>query len=237
MAATSRRSRSYKDRGSGFTFGHFALPIAAVIALVLLFVGIKLFFLMPVDRIEGIEVISPSIAEENAQNSLTAAPIAPEPEFAERESASPAGPAGHTAADGKAGESMILAGPIAPNGTPVRASSSTQAKGVSARPADAKEKTPAASNPAKQRQTANAAAGASGKWAVQIGAFVKREGASTLQSEVEKQGYAASISKVDSSGKTFHRVRVSAGNSREAAAELAAELERKGYPVAVVPLP
>ena len=56
MAATSRRSRNYKEKNSMFAFGHFALPIAALVAVGLLFVGIKLFFLTPSGKSDGIEV-------------------------------------------------------------------------------------------------------------------------------------------------------------------------------------
>jgi len=65
---------------------------------------------------------------------------------------------------------------------------------------------------------------------------VNGNSATTLVSEVKKQGYTASVSRADSSGKTFHRVRVNAGGTREDANRLAAELERKGYPVSVVPM-
>jgi cell division septation protein DedD len=237
MAATSRRTRTYKERGSGFTFGHFALPVAAVIALALLFVGIKLFFLMPAGRI-GIEVVPAPIglSEQSAQNPQIAAPLASESSESVTsggEGTDPGAPA--------AGTAIVLAGPIAPNGT----SSGARTSAPAADPAPARTASAANTvrNPqpaagtaaAKPRGNSGAVLGANGKWAVQIGAFVKQEGASTLLSEVKKQGYVASISKVDSSGKTFHRVRVSAGNSREDAAKLAAELERKGYPVAVVP--
>jgi cell division septation protein DedD len=244
MAATSRRTRTYKEKGSGFTFGHFALPVAAVIALALLFVGIKLFFLMPAGRI-GIEVVPAPIdlSAQSERNLQIAAPLAAESEPAEGETASSAAPAVNTspAETAGAGETIVLAGPIAPNGTSARVRPSAPAapgnNSAAPRAANTARNTQPAvrTAAATPRNSAGAVLGANGKWAVQIGAFVKQEGASTLLSEVEKQGYVASISKVDSSGKTFHRVRVNAGGSREDAAKLAAELERKGYPVAVVP--
>jgi cell division septation protein DedD len=241
MAATSRRTRTYKEKGSGFTFGHFALPVAAVIALALLFVGIKLFFLMPAGRI-GIEVVPAPIdlSAQSERNPQIAAPLVAESEPAEGEMASSAAPAVNTspAETAGGGEAIVLAGPIAPNGTSARVRPSAPAAPAnnSAAANTVRNTQPAVRTAAaKPRNSAGAVLGTNGKWAVQIGAFVKQEGASMLLSEVEKQGYVASISKVDSSGKTFHRVRVNAGGSREDAAKLAAELERKGYPVAVVP--
>ncbi|MDR1916139.1 MAG: SPOR domain-containing protein [Synergistaceae bacterium] len=239
MAATSRRARTYKEKSSSFTFGHFALPVAAVIAVGLLFVGIKLFFLTPPDKI-GIEVIH-SEASERPQGAETQ--ITPPQKPAVQEETGTLTSLGTVAPEAVAtGQSVILAGPIAPNGKAARVpyvppSGSTATRSDSAKGKDSKTPTAQTNATKSQRNTQRASQATNGKWAVQIGAFVKQEGASTLLSAVKKQGYVASISRVDSSGKTFHRVRVDAGNSKENAAKLATELEKKGYPVAVVPVP
>jgi cell division septation protein DedD len=219
MAATTRRARSYKGKSSIFTFGHFVLPVAAVIALGLLFVGVKLFFLTPSEK-AGVEVVSDGGTDPQQG---PAAPIVEQPDFALAESdyevKSVQGGSEKPSADDV---SIILAGPLTQTGsqakTPVSPAATTSAAA----------KTQAVPSAAK--------ANSKTKWGVQIGAFVSESSASTLLSEVKKQGYAASISKVDSSGKTFHRVRVGAGNTRDDAALLASELKQKGYPVSVVPM-
>ena len=224
MAATSRRSRIAKKKGSGITFGHFALPVAAVVALGLLFVGIKLFFLTPPNRgaPESTRVETPVLSEQPAA-------AADEPDFMLSESDPEIiVPEKLETED----ISLVLAGPLTQSGNQVRAPRTA-------------EQAASAKNTQKRATTAKttrrvpapaAASGAKSKWGVQIGAFVNEGSASTLLSEVKKQGYAVSVSKADSSGKTFHRVRVGAGNSREDANRLAAELSEKGYPVSVVPM-
>ena len=236
MAATMRRARNYKEKSTGFTFGHFALPIAAVIALGLLFVGIKLFFLSPPKQ-AGIPVTRETFVSGTHDSP---APLFEEPDFSLADEGLFGD--GLQAAEPEKTETteiaIVLAGPLTARGTPAASSGTTSAK------ADAKKAAPAVSVPAantKKAQPAspprtNTAPAANSKWGVQIGAFVNANSATTLVSEVQKKGYTASVSKVDSSGKTFHRVRVGAGSTREDANRLAVELERKGYPVSVVPM-
>ncbi|MCL2684482.1 MAG: SPOR domain-containing protein, partial [Synergistaceae bacterium] len=140
----------------------------------------------------------------------------------------------------KIGGDIVLAGPLTARGTPAMPSGKTNtASTTTQRPAAAKTSAPATNARTTQPAAsppANTATAANSKWGVQIGAFVNGNSATTLVSEVKKQGYTASVSRADSSGKTFHRVRVNAGGTREDANRLAAELERKGYPVSVVPM-
>jgi cell division septation protein DedD len=194
----------------------------------LLFVGIKLFFLTPPQR-AGIQVIPDALA--TPHNSST--PVIQEPDFALAEMETVPGEFANVEPEKleTTDVAIVLAGPLSQSGS-ARASSSPAAAKT-----DVKRQTTASTGKAQQKpsQPANAA-GAKSKWGVQIGAFVNEGSASTLLSDVNRLGYVASISKIDSSGKTFHRVRVGAGNTREDANRLAAELEQKGYPVAVVPM-
>ncbi|MDR1021138.1 MAG: SPOR domain-containing protein [Synergistaceae bacterium] len=221
MAATSRRSRNYKEKNSMFAFGHFALPIAALVAVGLLFVGIKLFFLTPSDRGEGFEVpiegpldpVSQAAPDEEFTDepqslAVTAALIETQPEI----------------------PAMPSVGPI--TDTPGQSTpAATQAPRTPARPAAPAQKKPVAPNrPARTPPPAPSGSA----WAVQVGAFSKESGASEVLNEMKKMGYSASISKSDASGATFHRVRVAAGRSREEAQRVASALEKKGYPVLVV---
>jgi cell division septation protein DedD len=223
MAATTRRSRITKRKGSGITFGHFALPVAAVVALGLLFVGIKLFFLTPSGpgTVEITRVETPVFSEEPAE-------IADEPDFmlagSDPEIIEPE--LSETA------DISVLAGPLAQSGKQDRVSSETGQVSVSQNT----QKRASAAKAARPAPAASTVSAANSKWGVQIGAFVNAGSASTLVSEIKKQGYSASVSQAASSGKTFHRVRVGAGSSREDANRLAAELREKGYPVSVVPM-
>ncbi|MDR0616900.1 MAG: SPOR domain-containing protein [Synergistaceae bacterium] len=221
MAATSRRSRNYKEKNSMFAFGHFALPIAALVAVGLLFVGIKLFFLTPSGKGDGIEVPIDGTEGPGYYAAVSFDEFAETPpdlifetlpeETASKPSSAPA---------------------VGPIGSQTEAASAAKASQPSA-PArqDAKAKAPVRRTPAPS--TAQAPSGTG--WAVQVGAFSKLDGANTVLAEMKKMGYVASVSKSEASGSTFHRVRVSAGKSREEAQRLASQLEKKGYPVLVVP--
>jgi cell division septation protein DedD len=225
MTATSRRSRNYKEKNSMFAFGHFALPIAALIAVGLLFVGIKLFFLTSSDSQPEVEI---SVIEPDPQpNGMDGefAETSPEPDiYAVSQESVP-----------EVSQIVVVTPPepiVGPIGTKDNAASATRQQptntGNAARPA---KRPQPARNP--QRPATQGASGTG--WAVQVGAFSKAEGANTVLDQVKKQGYSASISKTETSGSTFHRVRVAAGKSREEAQRLAVELEKKGYPVLVVP--
>jgi cell division septation protein DedD len=234
MAATTRRARNYKEKSSGFTFGHFALPVAAVIALGLLFVGIKLFFLTPPQR-AGIPVTREEVA--GTHNSST--PVIQEPDFALADT--DVVESEFAAAEPEKLETtnvaIVLAGPLSQAGA-VTGSSTPKAVKNDTKRTSSQASTTAAQGQ-KTRQPASAVqtnANANSKWGVQVGAFVNEGSASTLMSELKKQGYVASVSKIASSGKTFHRVRVGAGDTKEDANRLASELEQKSYPVSVVPM-
>ncbi|MDR0647716.1 MAG: SPOR domain-containing protein [Synergistaceae bacterium] len=224
MATTSRRSRNYKEKNSMFAFGHFALPIAALVAVGLLFVGIKLFFLTPSDRGEGFEVpIEGPIGSVSQDASAPEIADDPEPQGAEiaviptqTPTAAPTGPSVGPITDTPGTGAVIV----------------TQAPRAPTSPAVPVKKTPAA--PKRPTPTAQQAPSGAG-WAVQVGAFSKESGANEVLNEMKKMGYAASISKSDASGATFHRVRVAAGRTREEAQRVASALEKKGYPVLVVP--
>jgi cell division septation protein DedD len=231
MTATSRRSRNYKERNSMFAFGHFALPIAALVAVGLLFVGIKLFFLTPSGNGTGTEVpiegpggsdfaaVSfDEFEDESPDLTFAALPDETPPELPKTPAVGPIVEPIDTVPSGVK--------PPAPV-TPVK-----PAKPV--KPAAVK-KTPAAMTTAQKQEKKPAQTPSGTGWAVQVGAFSKAEGASIVMGEMKKMGYAASVSKSETSGSTFHRVRVSAGKSREEAQRLASLLEKKGYPVLVVP--
>ncbi|MDR1580332.1 MAG: SPOR domain-containing protein [Synergistaceae bacterium] len=228
MAATTRRSRIIKRKGSGITFGHFALPVAAVVALGLLFVGIKLFFLTPDNHgaAEITRIETPVFSEQPAA-------LADEPDFMLAESDPEIiVPEKLETTD----VSLVLASPLTQSGNPARASSGTAEQTAGTKNTQKRASAASAAKTSRPASTAAAKPSTNAKWGVQVGSFVNEGSASTLVSEIKKQGYSASVSKADLSGKTFHRVRVEAGNSREDADSLAVKLRDKGYPVSVVPM-
>jgi cell division septation protein DedD len=224
MSSTTRKARNYKEKSPMLAFGHIVLPLAAVIAVGLLFIGIKLFFLSPPDsNIVEIMPQTPVVAAEPEE------PVRAEPTPEPVEAPVPAEsvPASR--------ESVFVAVELA---SPISQTSSEGASSVvrTTSPSRAgRETTPSASR-ASSRPSSHARSLTS-KYGVQIGAFTREEGAKSVVNEVTKQGYTAAVSVAESSGKTYHRVRVAAGNTKEEADRFAAELKQKGYPVLVVTNP
>jgi cell division protein FtsN len=228
------------------TFGHFALPIAALIAVSLLFVGIKLFFLSP-PAPKGSEVVSaasnqnitpPEAAiDANAQNTRPDAP---------REGTQAA------AVNNTQASSVTepLAGPWDPKNDKAPANADAKKPAGSASNANQQHMNPPAqqqsgvintkppqNTPADAKPPQGSAKPAlpNGSWTVQIGAFSTAEAAAAEAARLKQNGYDAVISPADSSGKTFHRVRVARGTNKESAQKIADELSGKGFPVLLVP--
>ncbi len=82
-----------------------------------------------------------------------------------------------------------------------------------------------------------AAASTTGMWAVQLGSFSNKENAERLAADLRRQGYAAFISEVSTSGGQMHRVRIGPQKDRPGAEEMAARLARVGHDGKVVPHP
>ena len=236
MAATMRRARNYKEKSTVFTFGHFALPVAAVIAIGLLFVGIKMFFLSP-PRPTGIPVTSEIFASGTHD---IPAPLIQEPDFALTEDGLFGAGIQSTAAAAEpaevAGDPIILAGPLSARDTPITSSAANAASTDTARTTPAANTNTARPAAPARANTTTPAAPANSRWGVQVGSFVDANNANYLAQRIQREGYTTSVSRIDLSGTTYHRVRVSAGNTREDANRLAAELQRKGHPVSVVPM-
>lgn len=240
MSSLSRKSRNYKERRRILTFGHFALPLAALVALGLLFVGIKLFFLTPSQRtstetasydvattktVSLEEEIVPVEAEEKQTPPPPATPsVKPET----KQKVQLAGPVDHQAKTSSKPQAAAENRSVAKRNTAAsttkkRTETAVSSKGSTSAPEKGTKK------PVAQSQ-------GSSSWAVQIGAFVNQEGAVRLVEQARKDGYSATVARGELSGKEYHRVRVAAGSTRESAEKLAAELEKKGYPVSLVPI-
>jgi len=74
-------------------------------------------------------------------------------------------------------------------------------------------------------------------WAVQLGSFSNEENAEGLAADLRDQGFAAFLSRVQSGGRTLHRVRVGPQGSRDEAEKVAAALAKAGQKGQVVSHP
>lgn len=102
-------------------------------------------------------------------------------------------------------------------------------------PAPPPESKAAVTNEAKP--TATATESATGMWAVQLGSFSNQANAERLAADLRKAGYAAFLSRVQTSSEVLHRVRVGPQQNRESAERVAARLGSDGHKGQVVPHP
>jgi DedD protein len=95
---------------------------------------------------------------------------------------------------------------------------------------------PPASEPEPDVRKAPAAS-TTGMWAVQLGSFSNKENAEKLAADLRKQGYAAFLSQLATSGGQLHRVRIGPQKDRESAEAMASRLKKVGHEGQVVPHP
>jgi cell division septation protein DedD len=95
---------------------------------------------------------------------------------------------------------------------------------------------PMATAPAANAPAVPVAQGAAAdSYVVQVGSFASRTTADALAATLRRQGFAASVSAVQSGGRTLHRVRVGPAGSRDAADALRLRLRTVGHTGSVVP--
>lgn len=238
MGSSTRKTGSYKQKTSMLAFGHIALPIAAVVAVCLLFVGVKLFFLSPSEdeimEFEPGNVAAPQdVNDAKTKDTVKTDPAAQQTAVVQQKNdPAPAKSGQNSAPSNGSSQPAQLAGPIGSSQTTSAPKPATPQKPTTSTAQPAKPK-PATPTPQKTTTTTTPPA-QSGGFSVQIGAFTRIEGAEEVVKSARSMGYSPRISSVESSGRTYHRVRINAGTSRADADKLAAELEKRGFPVAVV---
>lgn len=202
-----RESSRHKERKSVIPFGDIMLPVIGLVAVGLLIVGVKLFFLTgekytPYTPLPIHQVVKPAPA-----------PVIPAPSAPRKE----------------AQESPVLAVPVnteKSTGDRVRVESPVASQ-LAVKPAPSPAQ-PAAPRPASPPSPAKS------RWGVQIGSFTARQSAETVRQQAERAGFNATISTGQVCGKTYFRVAVPAGNARTDAVALSQRLAKAGFPVFVV---
>ena len=251
---SSRRSRNYKEKRPMLAFGHFILPIATVVALGMLFVGIKLFFLSPAPQENNVTYAVPETDDGTCGDYAPAETLSPDaprqPETVQKNSVVLAVPVDPEKEDRKK-ETPKTAVTPKPAAKPVKTekpdkpdkTDKTEKLDVAEKNIKVEKKEPVQKSTVKTPQTGAAVntnrvpqTVTGGKWTVQIGAFSKRDGAEALVAKAREDGLSAVISSAKVDGKDFYRVRVAPYfKTREDAAGRASEIEQKGYPVSVFP--
>ncbi|MGI6252630.1 MAG: SPOR domain-containing protein [Aminivibrio sp.] len=208
---STRESRRRKEKRTMIPFGDIMLPVIGLVAVGLLIVGVKLFFLTE-PKVPGYTAVVPSASPVRVEVQTPPPVTAPaKPQISDQQNA-------------------VLAAPVGGTGTQTKHQPARPSAPAQAKPAPQK---PRQSAPQPKAQTQ---APARSKWGVQIGSFGAREGAETVRQQASKAGYSSAISSAVVGGKTFYRVTVPAGNDRAGAENLAGRLKSSGFPVLVVGL-
>lgn len=205
-----RRDKRYREQRLMFAFGQIMLPLVGIVAVAILILGIKMFFLPPKSGDTSRPVVKqeePISASVPKQNNVPSSPTAKE------------------ASKGK----VVMAVPVG----------KTPTAGQSATPQAESPSTPSNVATSKTTSTAappTTSVAKETKWCVQVGSFTERARAESVVRSLKEKGYSGLIAQAEVSGKTYFRVRVPAGNSREEANALENKLKGDGFPTLVAPM-
>ncbi len=213
----TRRTRRYKMRRPLFAFGQLMLPLVGIVALGLLVVGVKLFFLPGENG--GASVLSSEQDFASEKDSLVALPgVKPTPTSFPK-TANPT----HSASSPNSPETMQIAVPVTHKDQIPQPRNENTSKPVVRSPVTSPSSAPPPTF-----------SGTSFSWGVQVGAFTKRDQAVSLMTELQKIEINVLITTGTVNGKTYYRVRVAAGQTRQDAEKLERKLRQKGYPTLIV---
>jgi cell division protein FtsN len=218
---STRENRRLKEKRSMIPFGDIMLPVIGLVAVGLLIVGVKLFFLSG-PKTPGDSPMSPSAP--SRQETQGAVPAST------RETPPPGAPS--KTPDNR----PLLAAPVG-SSQPVPAipaPTGPKSSPVAAPPAAQPVKKAPPASPSKPASQSPAPAAANSRWGVQIGSFTARDSAESVRQQAAKAGFSSVITSALVNGKTYFRVTVPAGNDRPQANNLAEKLKKAGFPVFVV---
>lgn len=218
----ARKNRKYRDSGPMFPFGDIMLPIIGIVALGLLIVGIKMFFM-------------PAKADKEYMPVTVSAPPSKQVDVKERKvvpfakGTTKAGPVAIPVPPSETDATHVVK--LSENGG---SSSEVQLKGVNT-VTSAKEKDIETKTVSEPKVTSSENLSSSARtWNVQIGSFLSRKSAEQEASRAGKAGFNADVLSIDVNGKTYHRVYVRAGLQRSDAVLMEKKLKGKGFPTFII---
>ncbi|MBN1333794.1 MAG: SPOR domain-containing protein [Synergistales bacterium] len=241
----NRKNRRHRDSNPMFPFGDIMLPVIGLVALGLLIVGVKMFFLPeetrkayepvpePTPAIEKkVEPVKPQTGKtapvaDNVKNTKTTTEktsTGTEQALTKATIVSPGGTES-TIEEGRKPSDISVTG------------KELEKQNMIAKPVKEDKPIPAQisqDNKASVQQPVTKAGEAS--WGVQIGSFTNRGSADSLATKVSSAGYTVRITEAVVSGKRYHRVTAIAGDTRNSALVLEEKLKKEGYPTFVTSL-
>ncbi len=222
----ARKNRRHRDPSPMFPFGDIMLPVIGIVALGLLVVGIKMFFLPANSENEYTPVPVPQVIEKQEKKQQPTQTVvvstgseeklvSPKNEKKTELIAVPVSSAGQTH------QPSIVS--VLPKQNP----NTNKAEPTISTETDNKVMK-ASNNPVKGSSSVSDVSKIT--WNVQIGSFVESKSAQTEAQRAENAGFKANIITASVNGKSYHRVFVSAGKERSDAVILEKKLKKKGFP-------
>lgn len=201
------------------------LPIVGVVALGILILGIRLFFLPSHSSVSSERIVpaTPSVPSLPAEQEEPAA-------FSETPATLKTAVVAVPVSAGDASLSSPKAALPAPQQQQAQPKTQPKAQPTTvAKPAQSPSAPPLNSPP-------SASSAPKGGWGVQVGAFTAPSAAESLAAKLRSSGESVVVVKASLGGKLYYRVRVVAGATRQEAEKKSVTLKAQGYPTLVVSL-
>jgi len=221
----ARKNRRHRDSGPMFPFGDIMLPVIGIVALGLLVVGIKMFFMPAKPEKEYMPVtVSQSPAKHmEIKEQEKKIVLSDKPKSAQVKNQPIAIPVSSSSEKGV----THITNTVGNSGSTEINKENKETIAVSARPEATKATVKSVTS------TVQGVTG-TGVWNVQIGSFSTMRSAEQEAKRANKAGFKAGITEVNVKGKTYHRVYVPAGSKRSDAVLLEKKLKNAGFPTFVI---
>ena len=206
-----------------FSFGQIMIPLVGLIAIGLLYLGVKMFFFTPTKIVNDKTNVSPA--------EIVAQP-APSSNNADIQPAKPASKAPKPSA--KSTPSVPIEEPLVSSKNVVAVPSS---ESHAAKATKTASKTTTENVEIKASQQPSAALQPSkGGWGVQVGSFTEKQRADEVKNKLENAGYGNKVRIIEAvvNGKKYYRVQVYAGGDVSDAKQLEKKMQDMGLPTFVV---
>lgn len=213
----SRKNRRHKDSRPMFPFGEIMLPVIGLVALGILILSVKIFF-MPSGNDKQYENIPENVSEKElaavSEQNTSSAIATPDTKS--------------TDSSNNSSDLVAVAVPVSESDSSVSTSRNNSAVKQGKNTSAGQSSTSAVQSD-NRNPSVNEADGNS-SWGVQIGSFKKTEAAESLSKQAKQKGYSVFIQQADVKGEKYHRVIVNAGNSQTRASEIEKNLKDDGFP-------
>jgi len=212
-----KRDRQKEKKQSTFSFGQIMVPLIGLVAIGLLYLGIKMFFFAPVKTLSE-QATAPNVIAQPATPKYEEKPLV-------------------STASKEAKPSVPIEEPSLRPENNVIATPSSRASTDSSTASVQESQTVAKQQPS-QSQTSQPSDRqiSGGGWGVQVGSFAEKWRAEDVKNKLETSGYQNKVRITEAvvNGKRYYRVQVYAGKDNSDAKELEKNLKAMNLPTLIV---